>query len=95
MWIEHRSLFLEELLRMEGRGGLQEVPCSDCGGSSPEFKCEDCFGIDLRCSSCITAAHQRHPLHRLQVSVVFLYYTRQYLTNLHRNGMVIISNVRP
>ncbi|KAG2139540.1 hypothetical protein BD769DRAFT_1350679 [Suillus cothurnatus] len=66
MWIEHRSLFLEELLRMEGRGGLQEVPCSDCGGSSPEFKCEDCFGIDLRCSSCITAAHQRHPLHRLQ-----------------------------
>jgi hypothetical protein len=34
-------------------------------------------------------------LHRLQVSVVFLYYTRQYLTNLHRNGMVIISNVQP
>ncbi|KAG1787040.1 hypothetical protein EV424DRAFT_1476780 [Suillus variegatus] len=66
MWIEHHSLFLEELLQMEGRGGLQEVPCSDCSGSSPNYQCQDCFGIGLRCSACITAAHQRHPLHRLQ-----------------------------
>ncbi|KAG1887842.1 hypothetical protein F4604DRAFT_1570510, partial [Suillus subluteus] len=30
------------------------------------YRCEDCVGVDLRCSSCIKAAHQLHPLHRLQ-----------------------------
>ncbi|KAG1797496.1 uncharacterized protein HD556DRAFT_1441055 [Suillus plorans] len=66
MWLDHRSLFLEELLRLEGRGDLLEAPCSHCGNSFPKYQCQDCFGIDLRCLSCITAAHQRHPLHRLQ-----------------------------
>lgn len=73
MWLDHRSLFLEEMLRLEGRGGLREAPCSSCGNACPQYRCQDCFGVDLRCSSCITVAHQRHPLHRLQVSMVFLF----------------------
>ncbi|KAG1724946.1 uncharacterized protein EDB91DRAFT_1062537, partial [Suillus paluster] len=28
--------------------------------------CEDCFGIELRCSSCMVMAHKDHPLHQLQ-----------------------------
>ncbi|KAG2111751.1 hypothetical protein DEU56DRAFT_935828 [Suillus clintonianus] len=66
MWLDHCSLFLEEMLRLEGRGGLRKAPCSSCGNACPQYQCQDCFGVDLRCSSCITVAHQRHPLHRLQ-----------------------------
>ncbi|KAG2099572.1 uncharacterized protein F5147DRAFT_747267 [Suillus discolor] len=66
MWLEHCAFFLEEMLCLEGRGELREVPCSSCGDSCPLYRCQDCFGVDLRCLSCITAAHQRHPLHMLQ-----------------------------
>ncbi|KAG1775069.1 hypothetical protein EV702DRAFT_1180498 [Suillus placidus] len=56
----------KEVLRLEGRGNLRNALCSSCGDSSPQYRCEDCFSVDLHCSSCIKAAHQRHPLHRLQ-----------------------------
>jgi hypothetical protein len=67
MWLKDRALFLQEMLRLEGRGDLSAEPCSGCSDSHPEYRCEDCFGIDLRCSSCIVAAHKHHPLHWLQV----------------------------
>ncbi|KAG2127943.1 hypothetical protein DEU56DRAFT_872715 [Suillus clintonianus] len=61
-----RPLFLEEILRLEGKGNLRNAPCSGCGDLSPNYRCEDCFGVNLQCSSCIKTAHQLHPLHRLQ-----------------------------
>ncbi|KAG1746426.1 hypothetical protein EDB19DRAFT_1952649 [Suillus lakei] len=66
VWLKDRPLFLEEILRLEGKGNLRNVPCSGCGDLSPNYRCEDCFGVNLQCSSCIKTAHQLHPLHRLQ-----------------------------
>ncbi|KAG1727882.1 hypothetical protein EDB19DRAFT_1897468 [Suillus lakei] len=44
------------MLRLKGRGDLSAEPCSGC----------DCFGTELRCSSCMVMVHKDHPLHRLQ-----------------------------
>ncbi|KAG1787612.1 uncharacterized protein HD556DRAFT_1434387 [Suillus plorans] len=66
MWLKDHPLFLEKILRLEGKGNLRNAPCSRCGDLSPKYRCEDCFGVNLHCSSCIKAAHQLHPLHRLQ-----------------------------
>ncbi|KIK34338.1 hypothetical protein CY34DRAFT_98209 [Suillus luteus UH-Slu-Lm8-n1] len=66
MWLKDRTLFLQEMLRLEGRGDLSAEPCSGCGDPHPEYRCEDCFGTELCCSSCTVMAHKDHPLHRLQ-----------------------------
>ncbi|KAG1792555.1 hypothetical protein EV424DRAFT_1475756 [Suillus variegatus] len=44
MWLKDRPLFLEEVLRLEGRGNLRNAPCSSCGNLAPQYRCEDCFG---------------------------------------------------
>ncbi|KAG2112875.1 hypothetical protein DEU56DRAFT_874348 [Suillus clintonianus] len=63
---QDRSLFLHEMLRLEGRGELSAGPCSGCCYPHPEYRCQDCFGITLCCASCMVTAHTHHPLHRLQ-----------------------------
>ncbi|KAG1779216.1 hypothetical protein EV702DRAFT_1216574 [Suillus placidus] len=55
------------MIRLEGRcsqAGAQS--CLGCNCPSPEYRCDDCLGSELYCSSCILSAHVRHPLHRLQ-----------------------------
>ncbi|KAG2151533.1 hypothetical protein DEU56DRAFT_869093 [Suillus clintonianus] len=66
MWLKDCTLFLQEMLRLEGRGDISAVPCAGCGNPHPEYRCEDCFGTELHCSSCTVMAHKDHPLHRLQ-----------------------------
>ncbi|KAG1823160.1 hypothetical protein DFJ58DRAFT_720087 [Suillus subalutaceus] len=66
MWLKDCALFLQEMLRLEGQGDISAEPCSSCGNLHPEYRCEDCFGIELHCSSCTVVAHKDHPLHRLQ-----------------------------
>ncbi|KAG0695571.1 hypothetical protein DFH29DRAFT_984920 [Suillus ampliporus] len=54
------------MIRLEGRcsqAGAQS--CLECNCPSPEYRCEDCLGSELYCSTCILLAHVRHPLHRL------------------------------
>lgn len=64
-WLNHRALFLREMLRLEGRVSMGS--CLECDGPNPEYKCQDCFGSELHCSDCILSVHVHHPLHRLQV----------------------------
>ncbi|KAG1893780.1 uncharacterized protein F5891DRAFT_1131166 [Suillus fuscotomentosus] len=40
--------------------------CLECNGPNPEYKCQDCFGSELHCSTCILSVHAHHLLHRLQ-----------------------------
>jgi hypothetical protein len=68
VWLKDRSLFLQEMLRLEGRGELSAESCSGCGNAHPEYRCQDCFGVNLCCASCTVTAHMHHPLHRLHVS---------------------------
>lgn len=71
-WLEvDRSIFLAELLRLEGRGPLSGHLCS-CGNSRPaEYRCTDCFGGRMACQSCILTWHAGLPLHRTEVRLIF------------------------
>ncbi|KAG2143930.1 hypothetical protein BD769DRAFT_1348075 [Suillus cothurnatus] len=63
-WLNHRALFLQEMIHLEGRVSMWS--CSECDGPNPEYKCQDCFGSELHCSTCILSVHAHHPLHQLQ-----------------------------
>ncbi|KAG1796861.1 hypothetical protein EV424DRAFT_1475159 [Suillus variegatus] len=53
-----------KIICLEGRVSMQL--CLECDGPNPEYKCQDCFGSELHCSTCILSVHVHHPLHRLQ-----------------------------
>ncbi|KAF8444074.1 hypothetical protein L210DRAFT_3611327 [Boletus edulis BED1] len=57
-------MFLQEMLRLEGRGGYSGG-CALCSktGSESMFACNNCFGGEQLCRACILASHARHPLH--------------------------------
>ncbi|SJL15740.1 uncharacterized protein ARMOST_19245 [Armillaria ostoyae] len=72
----YRSEYLDELLRLEGRGKYRkETSCPDCiahskGDASalgtPSVQCRDCFLDDLVCPACCVRRHRREPLHRIE-----------------------------
>ncbi|KAG1887614.1 hypothetical protein F4604DRAFT_1877484 [Suillus subluteus] len=68
MWLKHRELFLQEMIRLEGRcNRLAAQSCLECNCPSPEYRCRDCLGSEIYCSPCILLAHVCHPLHRLEL----------------------------
>ncbi|KAG2121984.1 hypothetical protein DEU56DRAFT_917982 [Suillus clintonianus] len=64
-WIGQRQIFLDEMLRLNGRG-TEGVTCS-CGAVSPQFRCCDCHGIQIFCRECTLQNHVLHPLHRIEI----------------------------
>ncbi|KAG1830663.1 hypothetical protein EV424DRAFT_1470336 [Suillus variegatus] len=36
--------------------------CLECDGPNPEYKCQDCFGSELHCSTCILSVHKWNAL---------------------------------
>ncbi|KAH7918389.1 hypothetical protein BV22DRAFT_1024674 [Leucogyrophana mollusca] len=67
LWLPERQKFLEELIRLEGRGvqGIDEL-CSSCKNASSRYRCEDCFGVDMHCIDCVVQKHAHSPLHRIE-----------------------------
>ncbi|KAJ7434249.1 hypothetical protein B0H11DRAFT_2258549 [Mycena galericulata] len=68
-WVEdHREMFLQELLRWEGRGDHRSYSiCGRCSVGKAEYRCRDCVGGgELLCSDCIVKRHLQLPLHRIQ-----------------------------
>ncbi|KAI0038982.1 hypothetical protein FA95DRAFT_1585382 [Auriscalpium vulgare] len=68
-WIPLRDEYLDEVLRLEGRGAcFGAVRCS--GGCSGEeeatIRCRDCFGGGMACVGCAVKSHALHPLHRVE-----------------------------
>ncbi|KAH7909550.1 hypothetical protein BJ138DRAFT_1197507 [Hygrophoropsis aurantiaca] len=64
-WLPERSAFLDELIRLDGRGDYIDVmECCELGLAI--FRCEDCFGLRPRCQSCIVLLHAQTPLHRIE-----------------------------
>ncbi|KAG2340636.1 hypothetical protein BDR05DRAFT_1032843 [Suillus weaverae] len=55
------------MIRLEGRcNQVSVLSCLECDSPNPEYKCWDCLGSELYCSTCILSVHVHHPLHRLQ-----------------------------
>ncbi len=72
-----RSLYLDELMRHDGRGDfLRNAQCPDCvtrGVEKPErvqFRCRDCFLPDLTCRMCFIRRHKLNPFHCIEVSAI-------------------------
>ncbi|KAJ7698223.1 hypothetical protein B0H14DRAFT_2417944, partial [Mycena olivaceomarginata] len=66
---DDREDFLDELVRHDGRGDyvLQAVCAgAQCQATAPSYRCSDCFHPCLYCEACVTAIHERMPLHHLE-----------------------------
>lgn len=72
----YREEYLEELLRLEGRGNSAHVEhCLSCGPSpspltqdkAPVFRCDDCAGFLMECHTCCLKRHERLPFHLIKV----------------------------
>ena len=80
VWKEgFRDIYLEELLRWEGRGDAwdeDEAKCLGCQArgiddpSAGEYRCLDCFLPSLLCQECCVQRHCMLPLHIVEVSIL-------------------------
>ena len=65
-WLLDRQAYLNEMLRHDGREGLQATPCASCGGDG-SFSCSDCAYCMYYCSQCLVSRHHLMPFHRIKV----------------------------
>ncbi|EIW84336.1 hypothetical protein CONPUDRAFT_120104 [Coniophora puteana RWD-64-598 SS2] len=66
-WKPFRSLFLQELIRHDGRGDhIGDAHCPRCGVGVPNYRCIDCHGGIMYCDSCMVQKHTEAPLHRVK-----------------------------
>ncbi|KAG1858006.1 hypothetical protein DFJ58DRAFT_715871 [Suillus subalutaceus] len=65
LWVPERPHYLDELIRLEGCGRAHHA-CHACGDSDAPYRCEDCFLVNLFCSSCIITLHQNVLLHQVK-----------------------------
>lgn len=69
---EHRDKYLDEMLRLEGRGGAAfHSKCAVCSVIDPRHRCveQGCFGADMYCQTCIVEKHAVLPTHWIEVSL--------------------------
>jgi hypothetical protein len=70
-WKALRDVFGAELHRLDSRGPgfLADPSCVECGKHDDvRYRCMECHGDDMVCSSCMLSIHDRSPLHHIQVS---------------------------
>ncbi|EIW79870.1 hypothetical protein CONPUDRAFT_57971, partial [Coniophora puteana RWD-64-598 SS2] len=66
-WMEERQVFLDELLRGDGRSDCTEdSTCRHCRTATPKYRCRDCFGGLMYCQACMVEKHTESPLHRVE-----------------------------
>ncbi|KAF9549373.1 hypothetical protein CPC08DRAFT_648216, partial [Agrocybe pediades] len=73
-WTPHIDTYIEEFLRLEGRGDADTEKCMNfesCHSSLKDngeaFRCKDCDTEALYCRGCMLDIHQNLPLHRIQI----------------------------
>lgn len=64
-WLLERQTFVDEFIRLEGRGKAADRLC-DCGMAA-SFRCNDCLSVNLSCQECIVRRHAETPFHRIKV----------------------------
>lgn len=70
-WLMYRDTYLQELLRHDGRQGLQVTYCVNCGDIG-DFSCYDCAYCMHYCKDCLVDCHRLMPLHRIRVRKLIL-----------------------
>ncbi|KAH7905933.1 hypothetical protein BJ138DRAFT_1017003 [Hygrophoropsis aurantiaca] len=65
-WIPERAAFLDEFIRLDGRGDYSNQLYCCVVGQLALYRCEDCFSLKLRCQKCIVLQHAQNPLHRIE-----------------------------
>ncbi|EIM79842.1 uncharacterized protein STEHIDRAFT_69003, partial [Stereum hirsutum FP-91666 SS1] len=69
-WINYRPAYLDELLRLEGRGTyITQTRCCTCNAPGVELhRCKDCLSFgEMLCAACMVNSHKAHPFHRIEV----------------------------
>ncbi|KAJ7874250.1 hypothetical protein B0H13DRAFT_1894635, partial [Mycena leptocephala] len=62
----YRDEYLDEMLRMEGRGGqVYDSNCASCGEQAPTYRCanQHCHEAEMFCAACIVKNHAVLPTH--------------------------------
>ncbi|KAJ7434713.1 hypothetical protein FB451DRAFT_1063154 [Mycena latifolia] len=83
--MEFRDEFLDEMLRLKGRGDpIAYAACAGCGAADPTFRCEHqlCHGVQMCCQACIVEQHKLLPTHWWDGE----FFTRRSLADL---GLVV------
>lgn len=66
-----RDMYLQEMVRRDGRGLAPHRQCSYCPDRSNPgraiIRCMSCAPGPLRCEACAVAAHSSNPFHRVKV----------------------------
>ncbi|KAJ7711573.1 hypothetical protein B0H16DRAFT_1216619, partial [Mycena metata] len=69
-WVPLRDEYLQEFIRLEGRGSAAVDFCPACPknkhAANPTYRCRDCFFCDLVCESCCLLKHRDRPLDRIE-----------------------------
>ncbi|KAF7361099.1 CxC2 domain-containing protein [Mycena sanguinolenta] len=68
-WAQHQDEYLDEMLRLEGRGyAAIYSTCGGCGEANPVFRCEHqtCYGPSLYCQKCVVERHTCLPTHWIE-----------------------------
>ncbi|TFK78942.1 hypothetical protein K466DRAFT_506453, partial [Polyporus arcularius HHB13444] len=73
-WRQHDvQHYLDEFMRLEGRGDFIDSVCPRCSQSlspneapSSGYRCDDCDDCALYCYRCTKEQHVQHPLHRVK-----------------------------
>ena len=88
-WIPERDLYLDELLRREGRGGFDAEKCAgcieegnECVAGSATYRCLGCSPGPLLCGGCVLRRHEKLPFHRIEVCACFFCYPSSPLSAL-------------
>lgn len=67
-WMPDRRVYLEELIRLEGRGIFtDEGQCELCRKDG-QYRCLDCVAVQFLCSECTCSVHSFNPFHVVEVS---------------------------
>ncbi len=72
-WVPLRDMYLDELVRREGRGDFVFEHCSACPKDVSQkavYRCLDCSPGPLCCKTCLRDRHALLPYHRIQVCAV-------------------------
>lgn len=81
-WLDvDRTMFLHELLRLDGRSQYLNRFCACAESMTAEYRCTDCILSHLVCQRCILMSHGGIPLHRVEVRVYLNYPAGEALTH--------------
>ncbi|KAI5894719.1 uncharacterized protein SCHCODRAFT_02598112 [Schizophyllum commune H4-8] len=85
-WLKHRDEYLDELLRLEGRGDEAHYSsCGSCGtkdGVAYRCKGQECQGYQMFCKACTLSNHQYQLLHWIEEWLPDHYFRRTSLQEL-------------